>query len=340
MSIDSKVAIFSDLHLGIYGNSELWHKIALYWANWIVKELKSKDIKTIFFLGDFFHNRTEISVQTLHVASQVLEIFKDFDITMIVGNHDAFYKHRSDVHSLGLLHGHENVSIVDKTTILELCGKQLLFVPWNAPLPDGKFDHIFGHFEIQNFQMNNYKVCDKGLSSTDFLSGRTNSVFSGHFHHRNTRSYNEGKIHYVGNTFGMDFSDVDNEKGYYILDLDTGDLEFFKNTASPKFKKIILSKLKSYPKTEFFRNHVKLIADMEMSEAQFEKIRAYIMAGKPFQFSVEFNIKSTGNYDKVEDVDSVDIWEQVVEYMTNMKLPSEKNEKVLEMMKELYERNK
>jgi metallophosphoesterase superfamily enzyme len=79
----SKVAIFSDLHLGIYGNSTDWHDIALKWAGWIASDLKKKKIKDIFFLGDFFHNRSEISVQTVHVASLILEKLKDFNIFMI-----------------------------------------------------------------------------------------------------------------------------------------------------------------------------------------------------------------------------------------------------------------
>jgi len=253
----SKVAIFSDLHLGLYGNSEAWHEIALNWANWMVGELDKKKIKDVFFLGDFFHNRSEISVQTIHVASEILEIFSKFNMFMIIGNHDAFYKNRSDVHSLGLLRGHPNLHIIDKVATISQFDKELLFVPWNAELPDGKFDYIFGHFEIQNFKMNNFKVCDHGLSSMDFLASKTDTVFSGHFHHRNTKKYNEGSIHYIGNTFPMDFADVGNTKGYHILDLEDGELEFFENTVSPKFKKITLSKLKSYTKVDFENNIVK-----------------------------------------------------------------------------------
>jgi hypothetical protein len=47
-----KVAIFSDLHLGIYGNSYEWHKIALFWAKWISKELAKKKIREISFITE------------------------------------------------------------------------------------------------------------------------------------------------------------------------------------------------------------------------------------------------------------------------------------------------
>lgn len=335
----AKVAIFSDLHLGIYGNSENWHTVALNWADWIVGELKQKKIKDIIFLGDFFHNRSEISVQTIHVASMILERFKDFQMIMIVGNHDAYYKNRSDVHSLGLICGHENIHVVSENLILEEVEKRLLFVPWNGTLPDEKFDYIFGHFEIQNFRMNNYKVCDHGLSAMDFLENRTDTVFSGHFHHRTSKKYSEGNIHFVGNTFPMDFADVDNLKGYYILDLEDGDLEFYENTVSPKYKKIFISKLKSYKDEDFKNNIVKLIVDMDATEKQVEKIQNYISKFKPFYLNTEYNTVSK-IVDDVEELDSIDLVEQFDEYIGQLKLETEKETRVKLIIKELYDKFK
>jgi DNA repair exonuclease SbcCD nuclease subunit len=335
----SKVALFSDLHLGLYGNSESWHEVAKVWARWMVKELKKKKIKDILFLGDFFHNRSEISVQTIHVASEILDMFSEFNMIIIVGNHDAFYKNRADVHSLGLLRGHKNLTIVDQNIEINAFDKDLLFVPWNSELPEGKFDYIFGHFEIQNFKMNNFKVCDHGLSSMDFLASRTDTVFSGHFHHRNTKKYNEGSIHYIGNTFPMDFADAGNIKGYHILDIEDGSLEFFENTVSPKFKKITLSKLKSYTKVDFENNIVKLIVDVEATEKQVEKIQTYISKFKPFQFHTEYNTSSK-TVDDVEELDSVDLLDSIDEFIEQLKMEDEKEKRVEKIMKELYERHK
>ena len=333
-----KVALFSDLHLGIYGNSEAWHGIALDWADWIVKDLTSKKIKDIFFLGDFFHNRSEISVQTMTVATQILAKFEKFNMIMLVGNHDAYYKNRSDVHSLGLMNAHKNLTIVDKNLTLSAFGKKLSFVPWNNDLDDAKSDYIFGHFEIQNFKMNNYKLCDRGLSAMDLLASRTDAVFSGHFHHRNTKNYNEGSINYIGNTFPMDFADVNNVKGYHILDIDTRDLEFVENTVSPRFMKIIASKIKTYKKEDFENNIVKLIIDLEMTEKQVEKFQAYISKFKPWQFNTEYNTTTT-TIDDMEEIDSVNLIEQFEEYIELLKLEEEKQERVDKIIKELYEKH-
>ena len=330
--LNPKVALFSDLHLGIYGNSEAWLKIALDWAEWIVAELNFHEIKDIFFLGDFFHNRSEISVQTMHVASKIFDILKDFNILMVIGNHDAFYKNRSDIHSLGLLSGHQNITIVDKNYVVDAFDNRLLFVPWNNELPDEKFDYIFGHFEIKSFKMNNFKICDHGLSALDLLS-KTDTVFSGHFHHRNAKQYNEGVINYIGNTFPMDFSDVDNLKGYYILDLETADLQFFENDISPRFKKLFVSNIKTYKKDDIENNIIKLIIDIEMTDKQVEKIQTYISKFKPFQFNTEYNVVQK-TLEEVE-IDSIDLADQFDEYIEQLKLEEEKQKRVDKIIKEL-----
>ena len=43
----SKVAIISDLHLGIHSNSSFWHEIAINWAKWLKEELNNKKITDI-----------------------------------------------------------------------------------------------------------------------------------------------------------------------------------------------------------------------------------------------------------------------------------------------------
>jgi DNA repair exonuclease SbcCD nuclease subunit len=338
MIVKSKVAIFSDLHLGVHGNSEDWHKIALQWADWIAQELQKQGIKDIFFLGDFFDNRSEISVQTLHVASEILNKLKAFSIILIVGNHDAFYKNRSDIHSLGLINGYQNCTIVDKNLTIDAFGKTMLFVPWNNELPDGKFDYTFGHFEIQSFRMNNYKVCDKGLNVMDLLGGKTDTVFSGHFHRRDHKKYNEGVVYYVGNTFPIDFSDVENVKGYYILDVETGDLEFFENPVSPKYKKVFLSKIKTVTSQDVAGNIVKLVVDVELEESKLDKVKVYLGKFLPKSLQVEYNVV-TNTLDSVEQVDSINILDMFNEFIEQMKLEDDVEERIDGIIAYLYEKN-
>ncbi len=332
-----KVAIFSDLHLGLYGNSYEWHKIALFWAKWIAKELKKKKIKDIFFLGDFFHNRSEISVQTIHVAAEVLDQFRDFNIIMIVGNHDAYYKNRSDVHSLAFLKGFSNITIVDEPLKISEYGKSIEFIPWNAEMDDDQADYLFGHFEIQSFKMNNFKVCDHGLTPANLIK-KSKNIFSGHFHNRSKKVYSDGSIHYVGNTFPMDFADVDNQKGYYILDIESGELEFFENNVSPKFKKIPISKFKDFDEVEYKTNIIKLVVDVECTDAQIAKIKTFVGKYKPYQLNVEYNT-TTKTVNDVEEIDAIDLVDMFDEFIGQLKLEDEKLIRVKQLITTLHEKN-
>ncbi len=334
----TKVAMFSDLHLGIYGNSEKWHDTAIKWADWIVDELSKKKVTDIFFLGDFFDNRTEISVQTIHIASIIIEKFKNFNMFMIIGNHDAYYKNRSDVHSLGMVKGHENITLVDKILEFERFDKKFLMVPWNNDLPDSKYDYIFGHFEIQTFKMNNYTVCNHGLSPIDVLS-RGKSAFSGHFHNRNNKKYNEGTINYIGSCFPMDFSDVGNSKGYHILDVEDGSVAFYENTVSPNFIKLHVSSLKSLDKDLIENNIVKLVVDKELDEKKLDKLQSAIVKLAPWQFTTEHNVSSK-TLDDVEVVDSINISDMFDEFYEKLGLDDDQLTRVKKINEELYKLNK
>lgn len=334
----TKVAMFSDLHLGIYGNSERWHDTALKWADWMVAELTKKNITDIFFLGDFFDNRTEISVQTIHVASIIIEKFKNFNMFMIIGNHDAYYKNRSDVHSLGMVKGHNNITLVDKTLEFEKFDRKFLMVPWNNELPNSKYDYIFGHFEIQTFKMNNFTVCTHGLTPINILS-KGNAAFSGHFHNRNSKKYNEGTIGYIGSCFAMDFSDVGNAKGYHILDVEDGSVEFYENTVSPKFVKLTLSSLKNVDQESIQNNIVKLIVDKEIEEKKLEKIQALITKYSPWQFTTEHNVSSK-TLEDVEVVDSINISDMFDEFYEKLGLDEDQLTRVKAINEELYKLNK
>jgi metallophosphoesterase superfamily enzyme len=120
---NTKIAVFSDLHVGVHQNSRFWHNIAKDWAVWIIADLKRHGIKDIVFCGDYFHTRDEISVDTLHFGSRLLELFADFNITMITGNHDCYLRDSSDINSLAPYAQWNNINLVDSTQLVESHGR-------------------------------------------------------------------------------------------------------------------------------------------------------------------------------------------------------------------------
>jgi DNA repair exonuclease SbcCD nuclease subunit len=334
----NKIAIFSDLHMGLYGNSVEWHRVALNWADWIIGDLEEKGIDEIFFLGDFFHDRSEISVQTIHAGSELISKFSNFNIKLIVGNHDAYYKNRSDIHSLGFLKGHRNIEVIDHPKTFKIFGKTHCFVPWNHQIPEGKYDYVFGHFEIKSFKMNNFKVCDHGDTPSEMLK-KSPRIFSGHFHTKSLKTYKEGEIRYVGNCFGHDFNDEGDPKGYYLLDPSDGSIEFVENPVSPKFLKIPVSKIKSFNNKDIEGNIIKLVVDRDVEDDKIEKLKTYINKLKPFRLTTEYNVTSK-TIGQVEIIDSVDIPGMFEEFYEQIQIEEDQLQRVRKINEELYERCK
>ena len=343
----NKVAIFSDLHLGVHSNSSEWHKYAIEWANWFREECRDKGIKDLIFCGDWDHNRSEISVNTLQVSADILDMFEEFNLIAITGNHDIYYKHRTDVNSLSIFKNRKNVTILEQYQTLEAFDKKLSFCPWNTPTKViEESDVIFGHFEIETFKMNAFKICEEGVRVKDLLK-KSSLIISGHFHTRHEKQFGAGTILYVGNPFQMDFGDAGNRKGYHILDLDTLEYEFFENNVSPCYEKITLSELVEegditpIVKNKISNNIVKLKVDKNISQDDMDILTAVFNKLQPEQLSIDYDInfnRILDNRDNIEDLSGVDVEQAIEEFIGTMDLDDAKA--IIEYTLGLYERCK
>lgn len=340
----SKVCVISDLHLGVHSNNAQWHEIAVEWAKWLVGELDSKNIKDIIFCGDWHHNRSEISVNTLQTSADILKILDKYNKIMILGNHDIYYKHRVDVNSLSIFKDRKNITIIDNVTTVNAFDKTIALCPWNTPINDiPKSDVIFGHFEIKTFKMNTYKVCEEGLGVNELLD-RSSLVISGHFHQRHEKEFSKGKILYVGNPFQMDFGDADNTKGYYILDLDNLEYDFTENQISPQYKKILLSDLvvKGHITDEirksFKNNIVKLKIDKNISQEDLSFLTSKLNLLNPESLTLDYDI----NFNKIsdeplsKDLSGIDITQAISEFVNLLEIDGKSD--ILEYTLDLYRR--
>ena len=81
-------------------------------------------------MGDFFHTRNTISVNTLHIANLFLEKLKDFTLHMILGNHDLYFHNESTVSGVNLFKNKNNIIVYDKLTKTTLGNKEVVFCGW------------------------------------------------------------------------------------------------------------------------------------------------------------------------------------------------------------------
>ena len=341
-----RVGIFSDLHLGVHTNSLQWHEIALKWAKWQRDEFKARKIQDIIFCGDWHHNRSEISVNTLQISADILDIFSDFNLIIIIGNHDVYYKHRLDVNSLSIFKGRSNITIIDDVTTIEAFDRTLTLCPWNTDINKiPKSDIVFGHFEIETFKMSSFKTCEEGVKITDILK-KAPLVISGHFHLRSEKTYKEGTILYTGNPFQMDFGDADNSKGYYILDLDTTTYDFFENNISPKYIKINLSdivrekKITHVVEDIFKGNIVKVKVDRNVSQEDMMFLTGVFNQLQPLSLNVEYDVGynriAPGNIEA--DLSGIDIEQAIIEFINLLEITDKKE--IITQTTSLYNRCK
>lgn len=342
----AKLAIFSDLHLGVHQNSDFWLGVANRWADWYISELEKRGITDIIFCGDFFHYRDEISVKTLNFAKDFLDKFNNFNITMITGNHDAWYKDTSEINSLSILKGYNNITVYDRITTTTINGKKVTYCPWGTNLQDiPQSDLIFGHFELVNFKMNSFKICDHG-DCPEVLSEKAPLIFSGHFHLRASRKFGKNNIVYVGNPYEMDFGDSTQTKGFYIFDTKDLKYEFIENIITPKHIKVFLSKLiqESNP-SGFFNNKIpnniiKLIVDRNINTEHLDALVAKLLTFKPFDLRIDYDV----NYNKVQfteegeyDLSGIDIIEAINEFINLLDIQNKAE--VSKYTTDLYQRS-
>ena len=175
-----KAIITGDIHLGIGKNDPIWLKQSIRLFSSIVDECHRRNIDWLFVLGDIFHDRKTIGVETLNTALEIANILEDNNINCIflVGNHDSFRKNNIDINSVKIFDKYSNITNIYKpTTMFGNIG----FTSWSDDKPDMNVDYLFGHFEINDFLMSDYIVSQKAkLNINNFA--RYKKVYSGHYH--------------------------------------------------------------------------------------------------------------------------------------------------------------
>lgn len=244
-----KVALITDLHFGVKRSADYFIESQLkFLKKEFIPKLKKEKIKNIYILGDVMDNRDSINVKILNLVYEFFsKDLKDFKVKIIIGNHDIHYKTSVEVNSLAFLKALPNVEVFEESIIdeeiLEKTGKKLLLVPWI--IDKQKFieementnlgiDYCFGHFEIDGFRLTS-KLEHKDGIPPKFIFNNFGITFSGHFHNRSVKTFGESIIQYIGSPFQIDRGERNEEKGFVILDLETGKYDFHNNSKSLKY---------------------------------------------------------------------------------------------------------
>lgn len=243
--MNNNICILTDTHFGFENNSEQVLESSIkFFEEVLVPFLNKNKIDKIFILGDLFESRTTINTRTHNVVYDLFDkTLKDFEIYILIGNHDIYYNSTTDVHSLKFLYKFENVTVIDKPQIVKIINKDILMVPWivnQKEIPDilNEFpaEIIMGHFDIAGFSFNKHVLSKNGIDPTTFR--RAKKIFSGHFHTRSDRAIGESRFVYIGTPYQLTRADMDEERGFIIYNLRTNKHKFFSNEVSTRFVKL------------------------------------------------------------------------------------------------------
>ena len=244
----SKIYLIGDSHIGLgYPNSvDKWFKVHQQYFNDFLIPLLKKEVEPgdiIVHLGDLFDNRNVIPINLLNYGMDVVEeISRIAPLHIIVGNHDLWSKSASEINSIRPFRYIPNVTIYDKTSILEYNGKKILMMPYIEKRLEQielitqfkNCDYLFCHSDLNGCKMHLTSVAHKNsdkIDIQDFHSFR--KVRSGHIH----LTQENGNFKFVGSIFQMDRDDIGDQKGITVIDTSDESEQFFPNKVSPVFKK-------------------------------------------------------------------------------------------------------
>ena len=270
-----KAAVFTDIHLGLKGNSKVHNDDCEQFVDWFIQNAKDNNCETGIFCGDWHHNRNSLNLTTMDATIRSMEklggAFEQF--FFFDGNHDLYYKDKRDVNSTAFAKHIPGITFIDEITTKE----DVTLVPWLVgeewkKIKDIKSKYMFGHFELPSFYMNAMvQMPDTGELKAEHFKHQE-YVFSGHFHKRQQ----QGKIHYIGNAFPHNYADAwDDKRGMMILDRENNKQPKYINWEDcPKYRTTTLSKLLD-PKQHIIKSkmYLRVTIDVPISyeEASFIK---------------------------------------------------------------------
>ena len=317
-----KVAIITDTHYGAKKGSKYLHDyFELFYKNVFFPALEEHGVEAVIHMGDAFDSRKSIDYQSLEWSKRVVfNQLKKYDVHMIVGNHDTYYKNTNEVNSPELLlQTYTNIKTYSKPTEVNVGGLDILFLPWiNQENEELSFKTIkktsckcaMGHLELQGFRVNRQLIMEHGLESK--LFEKFDHVFSGHYHTRSS----DGKIFYLGNPYEMYWTDVNDTRGFHIFDTETLELIPINNPYK-LFYNIYYedTPYQVFDATEYENKIVKVIVRKKSKPKDFEKFidKLYTAGIQDLKIIENFEVQENEDFEIDEEENTMSILNRYID---------------------------
>jgi len=266
-------------------------------------------------------SRKSIDYQSLEWAKRVVfEPLKNYQVHMIVGNHDSYYKNTNNTNSPQLLlKDYPNIQTYSSPTEIKVENLNILLLPWICMeneeqslkmIKKTKAKIAMGHLELQGFRVNRSIVMEHGLEANLFKNFE--KVFSGHYH---TRS-NNGTVFYLGNPYEIYWTDVNDARGFTIFDTETLEHTPIDNPYK-MFYNIYYedTNYQTFDTREYENKIVKVVVRKKSDTKKFEKFIDKLYASNIAELKIieNFDIQEPENFEAFENEDTISILNRYIE---------------------------
>lgn len=332
------IPVFADTHFGVRQDSKHFHNgNRRFFTEVVMPLIKQSGTGKAIHVGDVFHDRTKIDVNTIDQAKQYFfEPLQQMgiEVDVITGNHDLYYRDSNAVNTMQhVANEYDNFNVHSAAYTKHIVdGCSLLYVPWmmnsnkDAILKEinaSAADYVFGHLELIGYQIGRTRVATHGYDPK--LFERFKHVFSGHFHHRHSAR----NITYLGSCQQHTWDDVGAVRGFHFFDTDSGELTFVPNPYN-MFERIAVGQLTT---TNFSGRYVRVTHDADTKRSEIDAYVKKIEAAGAADVQVIAAVETSRPTE--DDQISIDV-EDAFDLIRSM----DDDPQVIDMMQQLYEKAK
>ena len=332
-----KIALINDTHFGARGDSQLFFNYFIkFFDEVFFPYIKEHNITTVIHAGDLMDRRKYVNFNILHqVRREFIDKFREEDIELhcILGNHDIYYRNTNTVNSIRELFGHD-LKLYEKPTVINFDGLDIALLPWvNKENIDESLKFIrnvaapilIGHLELQGYDVIRGVKYHLGMKAD--LFNRFERVYTGHFHCKQSR----GNIDYLGTQYQITFADLEEPKGFHVLDTETRDIEYIENP-NKMFHKLVYNdsddsfKIKDIDFSIYKDTYVKLFIESKNQPVKYNNFMDLLEGSGVAKITI------------VEDVDNSDWTKEEIVDLTQDTVTIINNE--IDEMKEIEDKSK
>jgi DNA repair exonuclease SbcCD nuclease subunit len=293
----------------------------------------------VIHCGDVFDAKQNINTLVMNEALDIVKSISDIcPVYIMLGNHDLYRKNNNDINSCKFFRYMSGITLVDNTLTLDaVSNKKLFLMAWQNTKQQQKdtllsnmANYLFCHTDVNNIQYNSFIKITDGTPPAQFKN--FDFTFTGHIHHRQELG---NSIFVMGSPYSMTMADVDNTKGFYLLDLETDVFTFFENTISPVFRKFDIFAIKDFRmdtlRKLFKNNFVSITTPVNLtSYVNTHRLNELFPEAKKLTVkSYRLPTNQVGEILEKEDVQPMSILEHIINYTKSVHGKDEKTTKVL-----------